>query len=535
MSRRGTPSSTSAWKAACKRQFEVLDLDGSGYIDEEELYSVFSLLDGKWTHERVRALFEAMDVNGDGKIEYSELVDWLACARNDVAASIAISFDDSSALDSFLRVAEGWSERVGQTPGTRGVIAGQFEPRPQELEGAEFSVTLTSMSGNCEVLQGVKGELPLKQLMNQVEFLLGFKPNTTQLLLGDRVLGADDENKTLASLGVRAGCHVMCVPLPKQVKEKPESEWLDDYDLLPRVIYECESFFELAVRHRKDGAYFTLCLKPKNTLKMLSLVNKVHREKNALLDLNHPNIMNLHWTFQDDTNLYYLFDYCPGGNLYTRLKTVGKFEDHVARFYCANIILAFEYLHSRDYVYRNLKPEHVAIAADGYLKLHDFTFVVRVPEKGSTSSVVGTPEYLAPEVILRKGHGRKLDSWTLGVLVYELLRGTCPFTDTTPAAIYKRILAGRIDVPVFFSKQARKVILRDCVVLDVSMRKQVSSVSRSRWFQGINWNDMLAKALPAPWVPALKRPEDLQHHEKYEAQCSHDDHPLSGPDPFACW
>ena len=123
----------------------------------------------------------------------------------------------------------------------------------------------------------------------------------------------------------------------------------------------------------------------------------------------------------------------------------------INRFYAANVVLCFEYLHLKNIIYRDLKPENLIIAGDGYLKLIDFGFA-KVLNEGRTFTICGTPEYIAPEIILNQGHGKAVDWWTLGILIYEMHTGIDPFNDEDPMGIYKNILRGRINFPTLFEK-----------------------------------------------------------------------------------
>ncbi len=115
------------------------------------------------------------------------------------------------------------------------------------------------------------------------------------------------------------------------------------------------------------------------------------------------------------------------------------------RFYCSHIVTIFEYLHGKNIVYRDLKPENVLINTNGYLKLTDFGFAKIID--GKTYTLCGTPEYLAPEIILNKGHGKPVDWWTLGILLYEMIVGIDPFNDDDPMMIYQKIIKGKIKFP----------------------------------------------------------------------------------------
>ena len=135
----------------------------------------------------------------------------------------------------------------------------------------------------------------------------------------------------------------------------------------------------------------------------------------------------------------------------------GKFN---CRFYGAQIAAIFEYLHLNDIIYRDLKPENLLISADGYLKLTDFGFAKLV--EGRTYTLCGTPEYLAPEILLNKGHGKPVDWWTLGILIYEMNAGLDPFSDEDPMVIYQKILKGKIKFPRDFDKYLNLLNTQKC-------------------------------------------------------------------------
>ena len=137
---------------------------------------------------------------------------------------------------------------------------------------------------------------------------------------------------------------------------------------------------------------------------------------------------------QDSRNLYILMDYLQHGELLNVLKAVGRMSSSLVRFYAAQVVLIFEYMHGQDLIYRDLKPENVLVQSNGFVKLTDFGFAKYCQTR--TYTLCGTPEYLAPEVLLNKGHGKPVDWWTLGILTYEMIAGIDPFNDDDPMAIY---------------------------------------------------------------------------------------------------
>lgn len=163
-------------------------------------------------------------------------------------------------------------------------------------------------------------------------------------------------------------------------------------------------------------------------------VDHVISENSILIEIDHPFLVGLKGFSQDSRYLYFLMDYIPGGELFTFLRTEGQLTVDQARFYSSQVTIMFEYLHSKNIIYRDLKPENILIDDEGYLKLTDFGFAKYC--EGKTYTLCGTPEYLAPEVLLNKGHSKPVDWWTLGILTYEMIAGIDPFNADDPMQIY---------------------------------------------------------------------------------------------------
>lgn len=149
----------------------------------------------------------------------------------------------------------------------------------------------------------------------------------------------------------------------------------------------------------------------------------------------------------------------------------------------------FEYLHAKNIVYRDLKPENLLIGADGYLKLTDFGFAKFIDNR--TYTLCGTPEYLAPEILLNKGHGKPVDWWCLGILVYEMLAGIDPFNDEDPMAIYQKILKGKVKFPRNFDKKAKSLV-KHLLVADLTKRYGnlkggANDIKMHEWFKMMDW------------------------------------------------
>ena len=147
----------------------------------------------------------------------------------------------------------------------------------------------------------------------------------------------------------------------------------------------------------------------------------------------------------DEKFVHLVLEYAPGGEFFTHLQKAGRLENDAARFYAAQVILIVEYLHQQGIVYRDLKPENLLLDTKGYFKLTDFGFAKKVAFK--TYTLCGTPEYVAPEMLLNKGHGQSVDWWGFGILLFEMLSGHTPFVADDPMDVYKQILECRVRFP----------------------------------------------------------------------------------------
>lgn len=194
-----------------------------------------------------------------------------------------------------------------------------------------------------------------------------------------------------------------------------------------------------------DGKSFALKILSKKRIAETKQVAHIKNEKNILASVEHPFIVNLIESFQDESNLYLAFEFIQGGEIFRLLRKENIFPNDVTLFYIAEITLALQYLHQRQIAYRDLKPENLLVGSDGHIKITDFGFAKKIEDR--SYSLCGTPEYLAPEIILGQGHNHGVDWWSLGVLLYELLAGNTPFFDTNPCDIYVKIAVGYYEFP----------------------------------------------------------------------------------------
>lgn len=254
---------------------------------------------------------------------------------------------------------------------------------------------------------------------------------------------------------------------PKSISLKlPTKLNLDDFELL-KALGEGSFGKVYMAREKSKQQYMAFKQLKKMEIIKSKQVDHVKNEVFILNSLDHPFLVKMYGMTQDPRYLYIAMEFVCGGELFTYLRKVVRFPKHLAGLYTMMVTMMFEYLHSKNVIYRDLKPENILIDNQGYLKLTDFGFAKIVETR--TYTLCGTPEYIAPEIILNKGHSKGVDWWTLGVFLYEMLAGIDPFNDSDPMQIYQNIIRLNLKFPRNFDKDARSLV-KHLLVTDLSKR-----------------------------------------------------------------
>ncbi|XP_077299373.1 ribosomal protein S6 kinase isoform X2 [Arctopsyche grandis] len=254
-------------------------------------------------------------------------------------------------------------------------------------------------------------------------------------------------------------------------------------------------------------------------------------ERNILEAVKHPFIVELVYAFQTEGKLYLILEYLSGGELFMHLEREGIFLEDTTCFYLSEIILALEHLHSLGIIYRDLKPENVLLDAQGHVKLTDFGLCKEHIQAGIvTHTFCGTIEYMAPEILTRRGHGKAVDWWSLGALMFDMLTGQPPFTGANRKKTIEKILSAKLTLPVYLTVEAQDLIRR-------LMKRQVKHrlggglddaepIRSHPFFKQVCWEDVFARRLKPPIEPKLSSEDDVsQFDTRFTKQT-----PIDSPD-----
>jgi len=316
------------------------------------------------------------------------------------------------------------------------------------------------------------------------------------------------------------------------------------------------------------AGYFAIKILKKSEIIRLKQLDHVSSERELLLNkTNHPFIVNAYHTYKDERNLYMILEYVPGGELLSIARAnAACFGNDTAKFYAAQLVMALQYLHADNIIYRGMVPDNLLVDKMGYLKLVDFGFAKQFaphvePEKMHTFTLCGTAEYLAPEIVNSKGHGKGADWWALGIVIFEMLAGYPPFFADNPFEIYQKILKAQPKYPGHFDINLYEGVNRETGLSmpDVPknglivrllrpdkshrigcLKNGAEDIKKHKWFRGLNWAALYNKQLAPPMgalLPELRDDDDRRYYARYPDSVEE-----SGPlleqakqDLFASW
>uniref|UniRef100_A0A7N8WTC9 non-specific serine/threonine protein kinase n=1 Tax=Mastacembelus armatus TaxID=205130 RepID=A0A7N8WTC9_9TELE len=276
-------------------------------------------------------------------------------------------------------------------------------------------------------------------------------------------------------------------------------------------------FLVRKIRGVDRGQLYAMKVLKKATLKVRDRVRS-KMERDILAEVNHPFIVKLHYAFQTEGKLYLILDFLRGGDLFTRLSKEVMFTEEDVKFYLAELALALDHLHSLGIIYRDLKPENILLDEEGHIKITDFGLSKEAIDHDKRAySFCGTIEYMAPEVVNRRGHTQSADWWSFGVLMFEMLTGSLPFQGKDRKETMALILKAKLGMPQFLSPEVQS-LLRALFKRNPANRlgagpEGVEEIKRHRFFASVDWNKLYKKEVRPPFKPTVGRPEDTFHFD----------------------
>eukprot|EP01128_Nolandella_sp_AFSM9_P005144 TRINITY_DN2445_c0_g2_i1.p1 TRINITY_DN2445_c0_g2~~TRINITY_DN2445_c0_g2_i1.p1 ORF type:complete len:437 (+),score=122.50 TRINITY_DN2445_c0_g2_i1:33-1343(+) len=308
---------------------------------------------------------------------------------------------------------------------------------------------------------------------------------------------------------------VSAVPLPLPQSPMPpprRSLRLTDFTILKHIgegaygrVYQ--------VKENATGNIFAMKVLKKHHLLKLNAVENTIAERDILRKVRHPFVVRLHSTFQTELRVAFVMDFVVGGQLFFHLREEAIFNESMARFYTAELVLALEYLHSLRIVHRDLKPENILVGAKGHLILTDFGLAKEnVDEMGGANTWCGTIAYMAPEIVKKNEYGTPSDLWSLGILLYDMLAGNPPFRHKNLRRLQEMICAKKINMPGFWQASTHAII-RGLTQKMATKRFTMATLKAHPFFAEINWSSLLMRKIRPPFVPNLRDREDLKYFD----------------------
>jgi CRP-like cAMP-binding protein len=293
---------------------------------------------------------------------------------------------------------------------------------------------------------------------------------------------------------------------------------LEDLSILATL--GCGAFGRVKLcKEPKSDRFFALKCQSKAAIVESGLEEHVLNEMRVMKKVDHPLIAKLYVALQDTRYIYFVLELLQGGELFTHLRSKGKLPEQAARFYAASVVYAFATLHAKKIAYRDLKPENLVMNENGYVKLVDFGLAKQLIS-GKTWTLCGTPDYLAPEIILNEGHDLAVDYWALGVLIFEMVVGAPPFYADDPMEVYEKILGGNPAMPTFFTRNLSdliKKLLRSQQGKRLgNTRGSTAAVIKHKWFSSFDWAGLESAEMKPPYKPSIQSKDDVSNFDAFD-------------------
>ncbi|XP_064477555.1 microtubule-associated serine/threonine-protein kinase 3-like isoform X3 [Ornithodoros turicata] len=388
-----------------------------------------------------------------------------------------------------------------------------------EFDPEEFYRLLEAAEGQAKVVQGVTTDIP-------------------QYIINKLGLNRDP----FADLAAEVTEQLDSLPEVEDKKTKTKAPCEDDFETIKLISNGAYGAVHL-VRHKETRQRYAMKKINKQNLVLRNQVEQVFAERDIMSFTDNPFVVSMFCSFETKRHLCLVMEYVEGGDTATLLKNMGPLPVDIAKFYFAETVLAVEYLHSYGIVHRDLKPDNLLITNMGHIKLTDFGlskvglmnmatnlyegYIDKEAKQFTDKQVYGTPEYIAPEVILRQGYGKPVDWWSMGIILYEFLIGMVPFFGETPEELFAHVINDEIEWPDDddwpLPEEARMLVTQ---LLQQNPLERLGTggaheVKEHPFFGDVDWDSVLR--LKAEFVPHLEHEEDTSYFDTRTDRYNHED------------
>nr|XP_036881992.1 microtubule-associated serine/threonine-protein kinase 4 isoform X5 [Manis javanica] len=394
-----------------------------------------------------------------------------------------------------------------------------------EFDPEEFYYLLEAAEGHAKEGQGIKTDIP-RYIISQLG--LNKDPLEEMAKLGNYDSGAAETPETDES--------VSSSNASLKLQRKPRESDFETIKLISNGAYGAVYF----VRHKESRQRFAMKKINKQNLILRNQIQQAFVERDILTFAENPFVVSMYCSFETKRHLCMVMEYVEGGDCATLMKNMGPLPVDMARMYFAETVLALEYLHNYGIVHRDLKPDNLLVTSMGHIKLTDFGLskvglmsmttnlyeghIEKDAREFLDKQVCGTPEYIAPEVILRQGYGKPVDWWAMGIILYEFLVGCVPFFGDTPEELFGQVISDEINWPE--KDEAPPPDAQDLITLLLRQNPLerlgtggAYEVKQHRFFRSLDWNSLLRQK--AEFIPQLESEDDTSYFDTRSEKYHH--------------
>ncbi|KAL1783255.1 microtubule-associated serine serine/threonine-protein kinase 4 isoform X1 [Sigmodon hispidus] len=403
-----------------------------------------------------------------------------------------------------------------------------------EFDPEEFYYLLEAAEGHAKEGQGIKTDIP-RYIISQLG--LNKDPLEEMAQLGHYDSGSAETPETDESL---SGCETQLNSTSSntslRLRRKPRESDFETIKLISNGAYGAVYF----VRHKESRQRFAMKKINKQNLILRNQIQQAFVERDILTFAENPFVVSMYCSFETRRHLCMVMEYVEGGDCATLMKNMGPLPVDMARMYFAETVLALEYLHNYGIVHRDLKPDNLLVTSMGHIKLTDFGLskvglmsmttnlyeghIEKDAREFLDKQVCGTPEYIAPEVILRQGYGKPVDWWAMGIILYEFLVGCVPFFGDTPEELFGQVISDEINWPE--KDEAPPPDAQDLITLLLRQNPLerlgtggAYEVKQHRFFRSLDWNSLLRQK--AEFIPQLESEDDTSYFDTRSEKYHH--------------